>query len=190
MFILGHLGMGAAPGTLATRLWANSPGFDGKSLDLRWYLTGTLLPDLVDKPVGQVFFKPYFENGRIYCHTLLFTSSLLAAGVRRRRRRGDGRLLLLALGVVSHLVVDAIWREPATVFWPLLGPFERYPSLKGVLGQIAEYLGDPTFWAEEAGGLVLFILALHALGINGYADLKAFLLRGLSPALVPPVPDH
>lgn len=190
MFILGHLGMGAAPGALAAKLWANSLGFDGGSPDLRWYLTGTLLPDMVDKPVGQVFFKPYFENGRIYCHTLLFTSSLLVAGLRRRRRKEDGRLLLLALGVISHLVVDAIWREPTTVFWPLLGPFERYPSLKGVLGQIAEYLHDPTFWAEEMGGLILFILALRVLGVEKAGDLKGFALHGLSPSLVPPGRDH
>ena len=190
MFVFGHLGLGAAPGALAAKWWGETAGYDKGAPDLRWYLTGTLLPDLVDKPVGQVFFKPYFENGRIYCHTLLLTSSMLAAGIRRWRRRDDNRLLLLALGAVSHLVFDAIWKEPATLMWPLLGPFKRYPSLKGVLGQLAESLRDPSFWAEEMGGLTLLLLALRSVGVHRYDDLKAFTLHGLSPHLVPSGGDH
>ena len=190
MFVFGHLGLGAAPGTLAARWWGDTAGYDKGAPDLRWYLTGILLPDLVDKPIGQVFFKPYFENGRIYCHTLLFTSSMLAMGIRRWRRRDDNRFLLLALGVVSHLVFDAIWREPVTVMWPLLGPFERYPSLKGVLGQLAESLRDPSFWAEEMGGLLLLLLSLRSVGIQRPGDLKTFILHGLSPYLVPSMADH
>jgi membrane-bound metal-dependent hydrolase YbcI (DUF457 family) len=190
MFVFGHLGLGAAPGALAAKWWRNAADYGKRAPDLRWYLTGILLPDLVDKPVGQVFFKPYFENGRVYCHTLLFASSMLIMGIHHWRRKDDSRLLLLALGVVSHLVFDGIWNEPATVMWPILGPFERYPSIKGVLGQIAESLHDPTFWAEEMGGLALLLLALRALGIQRYADLKAFLLHGITPYLVPSGADH
>jgi len=190
MFVFGHLGLGAAPGALVAKWWRNTADYSKRVPDLRWYLTGILLPDLVDKPLGQVLFKPYFENGRIYCHTLLFTSSMLMLGVRRWRRKDDNRLLLLALGVISHLVLDGIWHEPATVMWPLLGPFERYPSLKGVLGQIAESLRDPSFWAEETGGFVLLLLALRTLGIKRYGDLKDFLLHGLTPCLVPSGADH
>jgi inner membrane protein len=190
MFVFGHLGLGAAPGALAAKWWGDITGYDKGAPDLRWYLTGILLPDLVDKPVGQMFFKPYFENGRIYCHTILFTSSMLAVGIHRWRRKDDNRLLLLALGVVSHMVFDGIWNEPETVMWPLLGPFKRYPSLKGVLGQIAESLRDPSFWAEEIGGFVLLLLALRTLGIQRYADLKAFLLHGMTHYLVPSGADH
>jgi hypothetical protein len=190
MFILGHLGFGAAPGALIAKWWRDAAEDGREAPDFRWYLAGALLPDLVDKPVGQVFLKPYFENGRIYTHTLLFTSSALIIGLRSRRRAGDSRLMLLALGVVSHLVMDAIWHDRETALWPFFGPFKRHPSLRGLLGQIMDSLGDPWFWAGEMGGLALLLMALRILGVRRCGDLKAFLLHGLSPSLVRSGADH
>jgi len=184
MFLLAHLGFTAAPGAVAARWWGESRGFAGKAPDLRWLLAGSMLPDVVDKTVGQVLFKPYFENGRIFCHTFIFALLMFVAGTYQVRRKGDSRIILLACGVAGHLVLDRIWIEPTTAFWPALGPFVRYPSLQTLMEQIAEALGDPIFWTTEIGGVLLLVLALRYLGIRKKDDLKAFLLHGLSPSLV------
>lgn len=185
MFLLAHMGFTAAPGAAAARWWGGRRGFADGAPDMRWLLAGSVLPDLVDKALGQVFLKSYFQNGRIFCHTGVFALAMFAAGVYRLRRKDDGRVLLMAWGVAGHLVLDLMWQEPVTFLWPALGPFARNPSMRSLIEQIAGYLGDPVFWATEAGGALTLLLALRLLGIESPAGLKAFLGRGLSPSLVP-----
>lgn len=44
----------------------------GKWLDYRLLVLASMLPDIIDKPLGQVFLKDTFNYGRIYGHTLVF----------------------------------------------------------------------------------------------------------------------
>src|SRR4030042_1013686 len=41
-------------------------------VDLRLLLVGFMLPDIIDKPVGQLLFRETFSSGRIFSHTLIF----------------------------------------------------------------------------------------------------------------------
>ncbi|MDI6831254.1 MAG: metal-dependent hydrolase [Actinomycetota bacterium] len=183
MFLLAHLGYAAAPASLAAREWGERRGFSYGAPDMRWLLAGAVLPDLIDKTVGQVLLRPYFQNGRIFTHTVALTLAALLAGAWSWRRRGDGRLLLLACGMASHLVLDRIWMEPTTAFWPSLGPFLRHPSLGTIMEQIREHLTDPFFWAGEVSGGVLLVLSLRVLGVSDRRALGDFIFRGNSPAL-------
>ena len=183
MFLLAHLGYAAAPASLVARWWGERRGFSSAAPDLRWLLAGAVLPDVVDKTVGQVLFRPYFQNGRIFTHTVALTLVALLAGSCAWRRRGDGRLLLLACGMACHLVLDRIWMEPTTALWPSLGPFLRHPSLGTIMEQIREHLSDPFFWAGEISGAALLGLSLRLLGVRDGRSLKDFLLHGRSPAL-------
>ena len=183
MFLVAHLGFTAAPGALVAGWWGENRGFASKAPDLRWLLLGTVLPDVVDKAVGQVFFKSYFENGRIFAHTFILALLMFVAGTYEWKRRGDSRILLLAFGVASHLVLDRIWIEPSTALWPSLGPFVRHPSMQTLLEQIRESLADPYFWVTEVGGAALLIVSLRYLGVKKARDLKLFLASGYSPTL-------
>lgn len=185
MFFLYHMGVDALPGAVVARWWDGNNGSGDKKLDLRWLLMGSSLPDLVDKPVGQLFFKSRFQNGRIFCHTLLFASAMFAAGLGLKKRKGDDRVLLMAIGVVSHLLFDKIWGEPETVFWPALGPFRRDPTTLTLMRQIIKSLSDPSVWREELEGAILLFLASQCLGIRGPSDLVYFLSSGQPPALAP-----
>ena len=40
-------------------------------IDIRLLLIGSLLPDIVDKPVGYFFFRDTFSNGKIFCTSLI-----------------------------------------------------------------------------------------------------------------------
>ncbi|MBA7692845.1 hypothetical protein ES703_101414 [subsurface metagenome] len=42
----------------------------GNRIDIRLLLLGSLLPDIIDKPIGQFFFRDTFSNGRIFCHPI------------------------------------------------------------------------------------------------------------------------
>ncbi len=184
MFFFAHLGFTAAPGALVSTWWGENRGFASRAPDLRWLLAGAVLPDIVDKAVGEVLFKSYFENGRIFAHTFVLSLLLFVAGTYTCKRRGDNRILLLAFGVAGHLVLDRIWTEAATAYWPSMGPFLRYPSEGTIIEQIMEYLRDPAFWATEIAGAALLIASLRYLGVKNAHTMKGFLVSGVSPSLV------
>lgn len=91
-------------------------------IDLRLLLVASLLPDIIDKPVGLLF----FNNGRIFSHTLLFLVLISLIGICVYRRSGKVSFLVLPFGVFTHLILDEMWRSPQTLLWPVYGfAFER-----------------------------------------------------------------
>ncbi len=112
-----------------------------------WYVAvGSMLPDLIDKPVGIILFQDVFASGRIFAHSLLFVVVLGAAGYYLYTRKKDPRFLMLAGGSLIHQLLDGMWNTPTTFLWPLLGwEFERraaYGSFWQYLVGIYEKLGD------------------------------------------------
>ena len=90
-------------------------------IDIRLLFAGSLLPDIIDKPVGQYFFRVIFSNSRIFGHTLLFLILISLVGFYLYRNRRKTWLLALSFGSLSHLIEDQIWRMPQTLLWPLFG---------------------------------------------------------------------
>ena len=85
--------------------WLNTLG---RRIDIRLLLLGAVLPDIIDKPVGQLFFSNAFSNGRIFSHTLLFSIILATIGFYIYRSRGKSWLLVIAGGSFMHLLLDQI----------------------------------------------------------------------------------
>jgi hypothetical protein len=90
-------------------------------IDPRYLAIGAILPDLIDKPVGEVIFASTFSSGRIMGHTLLFSLLLFLIGLYVYEKRRDLWGLSLASGSFLHLFEDQIESNPQNFFWPLLG---------------------------------------------------------------------
>ncbi|OGO00792.1 MAG: hypothetical protein A2Y90_03805, partial [Chloroflexi bacterium RBG_13_52_12] len=127
MLILGHAGITLGAATLIAGgvnsrhekvSWLVSLS---KYLDIRLLLVGSLLPDIIDKPVGQYLFKETFGTGRIFSHTLLFLVLLSAVGFYLYKGHRQTWMLALAAGTLAHLLLDEMWQAPATLFWPFMG---------------------------------------------------------------------
>ena len=77
MLVLAHTGITLASGVLTSKVIHKECHLNKASwlalprggIDYRVLLVGSLLPDIIDKPVGQVLFHDTFSNGRIFCHT-------------------------------------------------------------------------------------------------------------------------
>ena len=93
----------------------------GDYIDYRFLLVGSLLPDIIDKPIGGILFFSVFQNSRIFAHTLLFSVLLIALGVFVQSRLRRPWLLALGFGSLGHLVLDEMWRYPETLLWPAYG---------------------------------------------------------------------
>jgi len=101
-----------------------------KGLDLRWVIIGSLLPDIIDKPIGHIIFKDTFGTGQIYCHTLLFAIFLFLAGYVASSIYKKNFILLLAFGNLMHLILDFMWRKPSILLWPIYGfTFEKSSAI-------------------------------------------------------------
>jgi hypothetical protein len=120
MFVLGHLGLGKALATPANlRLSAR---------DQRVFLLGTLLPDLIDKPL---YYIPSWLTGKqggelglvsgthTFGHTGLFLAALTLSALVARSRPGRA----LVLGATTHFILDIVGltMERRGLLWPLLG---------------------------------------------------------------------
>ena len=121
------------------------------NLDYRMIIIGSMLPDIIDKPLLLLFSESGLFTGRSHAHTLLFAVLLLSAGILSRK----SWLLTLALANISHLVLDSLWDNPKTLFWPFLGGFEPYEA-EGWFSEIWYNMTHlPETYVPEVIGLIV-----------------------------------
>ena len=154
MFILGHIGFSfAALYGLKRRV---------KDIDYRLLLLGSMLPDIIDKPLGLVVLKDILYNGRLVAHTLLFASlvTLLAFGGKSMK------LKLLSMGIWLHLLFDMMFLYPRTLLWPGLGNFMPLDYHADFMAQL---VSNPYTYLSEAAGLAFlsYIFFRHRLYRKG-----------------------
>lgn len=156
MLLFAHTGI-----TLGTtKVLARGTGWRGRGLpawlDYRLVLIGSMLPDLIDKPLGGVILS--LGNGRIYAHTLVFLLVLLGAGILIWYWKGHMGGLVLAGGGAFHHLLDKMWQNPDTYFWPLYGwGFPRGDAGTWVARWLAK-LADPAVLIPEIIGFLILVV--------------------------------
>ncbi|HJJ29437.1 MAG TPA: metal-dependent hydrolase [Methanocorpusculum sp.] len=157
MLIFHHLFIGLMIGAILAVLFSN-----------KWAMIyggiGGVIPDIIDKPLGQILLADTLNFGRIYAHTLLFAAVLIILGaVIWYKYRQRILLFCLGIGVLLHQFSDTMWTAPINWFWPFLGPFppstDIYPPIpEGYLPYL--YLAS---WilAVIAGAAAISILYRH-----------------------------
>lgn len=136
-----------------------------RRIDIRFLLFGALLPDIIDKPLGHIFFRETLSNGRTFSHTLLFIILIAIAGLFIYRHSKNSWLLATAFGASAHLVLDRMWNNPETLLWPLFGfSFEKHDVTDYIPGIIDSLATKPGYYVPEIiGGLVLVWFAWEVL---------------------------
>lgn len=167
------------PGSSGTRSTFHRELAD--KVDYRIILVGSLLPDFIDKPLGNIFLNHIFANGRIFAHTLLFLFLILALAIILFRTKKQVWGFYLVFGTIAHFLLDEIWLTPGTLFWPLLGlTFMKYPEMS-IITLVNSWLNglitEPvTYIAETLGSTILIFFGIKILEQK---KVKAFLLRGI-----------
>jgi len=158
---------GTVIGSAGLRLQYLLNGIEGRlgSIDYRMVLLGSLLPDIIDKPVW--FFVTTVTSdtsicGRDYAHTLLFNLALFIGGLVLIRYRKFW-LLIISLSSFVHLILDQMWNSPVVLLWPLLGPLPKEETV-GWLSSIFQGLFSyPEVYVPEIIGLVIVLLFAYRL---------------------------
>ena len=168
MLVLGHAGitLGAATllaGAVQSRHSTQTEkvswfAYLGSYIDIRLLLVGSLLPDIIDKPVGQFFFKETFNNGRTFSHTLLFLIIITTLGCYLYKHHRQIWLLTLAFGTLIHLVLDGMWYSPRTLFWPFLGlTFDKIDLTNWLSNIFQALMSNYAVYVPEAAGLAVLL---------------------------------
>ena len=151
MLLFAHLGLTLAAARNLRRFY---------DLNLFFVIVGSILPDIIDKPLGwAVYGTP--AMGRIYAHTLLFLLILSAISIVLR----SGRMGSLSCGVLSHLILDSMWASPVTLLWPLLGQFPLEVDLgpMGYLDKLMMSVLNPVMMVPELLGFAYILYYAYAM---------------------------
>lgn len=153
----GHIGIPLIP-----FLFQRDPDWD-----VRLLVLGSLLPDLIDKPLGHLILPG--NNGRIFAHTLLLAVILLLAALAYRP------LMPLSLGVSMHHMLDGVFLDPKGALWPVFGGFETTDY------EIAEWLHaltKPYVMAEELIGISIILIVIYKFGLLSRTGSKRMARTG------------
>lgn len=128
--------------------------FRDDRMDLRMLALGAMLPNLIDTPIGLLFFDQ-LRSVRLVTHGLVVASAVMV-GVVLSTRRGRPRKLWmpLAIGLLLHLLLDAMWLDPETLWWPFLGLEFSQLEQATAAAYVAAVLSDWRVWAGEIVGLL------------------------------------
>lgn len=150
-----------------------------RRIDYRVVLLGAVTSDLIDKPIGRILFADRFESGRLYGHTLLVaTASLLLIQLVLRGATAR-RWFILPICMLIHQVLDAMWNEPITWFWPLFGAeFPADPKQNYWLEVLTRPLDHPWELAREALGLGLLVYMARAYKLQDPELRRRFIREG------------
>lgn len=149
-------------------------------IDYRLVLVASLLPDIIDKPLGLIILPVTLGSSRNLGHTILFLLVLFLLGLFFLKKRADFRLLLVAYCSTIHLALDRMWERPQVLFWPFLGyKFSHSDPTEWINRVTTNALAHPDVYIPEIVGIVICILfAVHLL--KNKAVIK-FIRNGIFP---------
>lgn len=153
------------------------------NIDYRLVILGSLLPDIVDKPLWFLSQGGLFPSGRSYAHTFLFSLILLIGGLILLKFRKSW-LLTVSLSSFSHLILDEMWQTPATLWWPFAGEFLRVTDTTGwFAGMIQPLITRPGHYTlvllgEALGFIFILILTFRVIRAKG---VVSFIKTGFIP---------
>jgi len=155
MIFFGHLGLTTGFIRLGEKL-INKNQEKCISIDYRYVLLGSILPDIIDKPIGAVFFRSVFHNSRIFLHTLVFAMILIIIGLILRGR--SRAYITIASSCCIHLILDSMWLYPAILFWPFFGlSFPARPEGNWINSDFIALLTNPSIYLPEIIGFSILI---------------------------------
>jgi membrane-bound metal-dependent hydrolase YbcI (DUF457 family) len=156
MLILGHLVIGLILGFILCER------FQDKNIIL-FCAIGSVLPDLMDKPLGYILFSSTLSNGKIFFHSLLIVVLFFIAGIAVWHWYRSRAFIGVAMGILCHQIVDGMWMYSQGWFYPFCGPFQTQPARSEYIHQV--YLTE-TSSATEWVFLVALITILIIFIVN------------------------
>ncbi|MHA2362884.1 MAG: metal-dependent hydrolase [Candidatus Hodarchaeales archaeon] len=153
MYLLGHLGFTALSVHGMESFLSKKKNYTFEK-NYTILLIGSMMPDLIDKPIGSLM----FETGRWFGHSILFIilSTIIMwilLNFFLKRKQANVEANLFAWGCFMHLILDTPGLNVQVIFWPLLGMKFSHSNWNSFLFGIY----SPFVWLTEFLGLIILI---------------------------------
>ena len=178
MLVFGHLCIGAVVGLYLSRATKNPSMILIASV-------GSLLPDLIDKPLEVLGAGDILGHEALFLHTFLAFVILGAVGILALRLLRSPVPAVVAGMVGLHQVMDLMWTTPEKWLYPFLGEIPQScscltPSLSPVLGGISMEVPVSFIWRAISGEVTspsewVFLPVLVLILLSPRLDGKAIL---------------
>ena len=158
--------------------------FRDQNMDLRFLALGAVLSDLIDTPIGAVWWSSV-ETVRLWSHSIVFASlSMVVVLVATRRGRRRKQWMMLAVGIMMHLLLDAMWNEPTTLWWPFIGSGFTSTVFSTFSAYAVDLLRNPVMWVGEAVGLGYLVILWRKSRLSDPAARRLLLTTGAVSARI------
>lgn len=152
--------------------------FRDDRMDLRFLVLGALLPDIIDTPIGLIGFEQ-FGSVRLFTHGLILAALVMVAVVLATRRgRPRKTWMPLAIGLLFHVLLDALWLDPETLWWPLLGWDFSPAGPATATAYLEDVLLDWKVWLAEVIGVIYLAYLWAAAGLSDPAKRRELRMTG------------
>ena len=178
MLIFGHIGITTAVIKLYEK---GTKKENNNSIDYRIVMVGSLLPDIIDKPLVQIIYGLQNHHGHFIAHSFIFSTLMIVLGICVFRMKNNKTILLLGICSLIHQIFDKMMLLPNVFFLPnidfnhfiVLQKFEfihniiipvyaKFPYLEDVV----LYFEKPYVFISEIIGLSIIIYFIRKLYIN------------------------
>lgn len=169
----GHI---ATTWVVALALQKNNPKL--ARIDYRLLAVGSMLPDLIDKPLAVSVFTEA-ETSQLVAHSIFVHAVVLVGALLFRRKS-----LPYVLAFSGHLILDRMWRHTETFWWPLFGwtVFWKFKSMNTPESMVAVYLDIitryPRVWIVELIGITTIMWMIIRYRLYHRNALTTFLSTG------------
>lgn len=167
---------------IGATLWLFRWIFKDPKVDVRFLILGAVLPDLIDLPIGTVFFADRFSTGELWFHTLVLATAYMVL-VLLFTRRGRRRRAWMAIGIgwLFHLLLDGMWVVEEVLLWPFFG-WDITPG-EAPFWPLAweRAMSDPWRWAKEVAGAGYLVWLWRSQGLSDPSRRRSFLETGRLP---------
>lgn len=190
MYLLGHVGLTILVFWIINR-------YSSIEIHTNKYLIviGAMIPDLIDKPIGSLF----FQRGRWFGHSI-FVYLIGFGALYLVQRRYSGKLtftkdLYIALSAaIIHLLLDQPSLGIGGMFWPLFGPaeidshnaflfgitdpFTRFTEVVGLITLISVGLLEKwnrKHWVIMVSGVIVYLVLYFVMFTIMVGDIRAYI---------------
>ena len=151
MLFLGHLVIGLIVGFILYEF------FHDQTV-IVFVAIGSVLPDIIDKPLGYIILGSTLDNGKIFYHSLIIVLLFFVTGLLVWKFYKSHSFLFTALGVFLHQILDLMWKHPVNWYYPLLGPYQTGAHKDYFMNAVIAELTSVTEWIFFIAILVIVCL--------------------------------
>lgn len=118
MLIFGHVGITTAVIKLYEKAAKIKNPKDNNFIDYRIVMVGSVLPDIIDKPLIQIIYGLKSHDGHFIAHSLIFSGWAIVIGIIILIINTNKSVFLLGICSLIHQIFDKMMVMPNVFFLP------------------------------------------------------------------------